>query len=94
MLPKEIHGYSIDKKDYEIMLVAALLHDYNPMHDIKFRKSHSRIPRVTSTLEQIRKKRIHDAYFNFTDEDLIKFFRKSNLPYCQQKSMQQYIHNI
>ncbi len=80
MLPKEIHGYSIDKKDYEIMLVAALLHDYNPMHDIKFRKSHTRIPRVTSTLEQIRKKRIHDAYFNFTDEDLIKFFRKSDSP--------------
>ena len=85
MLPKEIHGYSIDKKDYEIMLVAALLHDYNPMHDIKFRKSHSRIPRVTSTLEQIRKKRIHDAYFNFTDEDLIKFFRKSESPLLPTK---------
>ena len=85
MLPKEIHGYSIDKKDYEIMLVAALLHDYNPMHDIKFRKSHTRIPRVTSTLEQIRKKRIHDAYFNFTDEDLIKFFRKSESPLLPTK---------
>ena len=36
MLPKEIHGYLIHKKDYEIMLVAALLHDYNPMQDIKF----------------------------------------------------------
>jgi hypothetical protein len=85
MLPKEIHGYGIDKKDYEIMLVAALLHDYNPMHDIKFRKSHTRIPRVTSTLEQIRKKRIHDAYFNFTDEDLIKFFRKSESPLLPTK---------
>ena len=38
------------------MLVAALLHDYNPMHDIKFRKSHSRIPRVINTLEEIRKR--------------------------------------
>jgi hypothetical protein len=85
MLPKEIHGYSNDKKDYEIMLVAALLHDYNPMHDIKFRKSHTRIPRVNSTLEQIRKKRIHDAYFNFTDEDLIKFFRKSESPLLPTK---------
>ncbi|HEY0580182.1 MAG TPA: HD domain-containing protein, partial [Candidatus Nitrosocosmicus sp.] len=85
MLPKEIHGYNIDKKDYEIMLVAALLHDYNPMHDIKFRKSHTRIPRVSSTLEQIRKKRIHDAYFNFTDEDLIKFFRKSDSPLLPTK---------
>ena len=80
MLPKEIHGYKFDRKDYEIMLVAALLHDYNPMNNIKFRKSHSRIPRVTNTIEEIRKKRIHDAYFNFTDEDLIKFFRKDESP--------------
>ena len=85
MLPKEIHGYKFDKKDYEIMLVAALLHDYNPMHDTKFRKSHSRIPRVTNTLEEIRKKRIHDAYFSFTDEDLIKFFRKYESPLLPAK---------
>jgi hypothetical protein len=85
MLPKEIHGYKFDKKDYEIMLVAALLHDYNPMHDTKYRKSHSRIPRVPHTLEEIRKKRIHDAYFSFTDDDLIKFFRKYESPLLPAK---------
>ena len=37
MLPKEIHGYNFNNKDYEIMLVAALLHDYDPMQDLKFR---------------------------------------------------------
>jgi hypothetical protein len=80
MLPKEIHGYLVHKKDYEIMLVAALLHDYNPMHDIKYRKLHSRIPRVTTTLEKIRKMKIHDAYFSFDDEELIKYFRKNDSP--------------
>ncbi|MER5175613.1 MAG: hypothetical protein ABJB73_07535 [Candidatus Nitrosocosmicus sp.] len=85
MLPKEIHGYSINKKDYEIMLVAGLLHDYNPKQEIKFRKSHSTIPRVTNTLEEIRKRRIHDAYFNFNDEELIKFFRKYDSPLIPTK---------
>jgi tRNA G46 methylase TrmB len=80
MLPKEIHSHIIQKEDYEIMLVAALLHDYNPMHDIKYRKLHSRIPRVTNTLEKIRKMRIHDAYFSFSDEGLIKYFRKNGSP--------------
>ena len=85
MLPKEIHGYLIHKKDYEIMLVAALLHDYNPMHSIKYRKSHLSIPRVTNTLEEIKKMRIHDAYFSFNNEDLTKFFRKNDSPLIPTK---------
>jgi len=85
MLPKEIHGYLIHKKDYEIMLVAALLHDYNPMHSIKYRKSHLSIPRVINTLEEIKKMRIHDAYFSFTNEDLTKFFRKNDSPLIPTK---------
>ncbi len=97
MLPKEIHGYSINEKDYEIMLIAALLHDYNPMQEIKFRKSHSRIPRVTNTLEEIRKKKIHDAYFNFNDEELIKFFTKYESPLLPTKEFStvhpQYLKN-
>ena len=81
MLPKEIHGYNFENKDYEIMVIAALLHDYDPMHDRRTRKSYSRIPRVPNTLDEIRKKRIHDAYFIFSNEDLIKFFRKNDSPY-------------
>ncbi len=64
MLPKEIHGYTITKRDYEIMLVAALLHDYDPVqgtshYDLKY----SRVPTVASTIAEIKRKRIHDAYF-------------------------------
>ena len=77
MLPKEIHGYNFNNKDYEIMLVAALLHDYDPMQDLKFRNSkYTRRPTVNNTVEELRKKRIHDAYFVFDDEELVKFFRK------------------
>ena len=86
MLPKEIHGYPINNKDYEIMLVAALLHDYDPMQDLKYRNSkYTRRPSVISTIEQLKRKRIHDAYFSFSDEELIKFFRKNESPLLPTK---------
>jgi tRNA G46 methylase TrmB len=86
MLPKEIHGLTINNKDYEIMLVAALLHDYDPMQDLKYRNSkYTRRPSVISTIEQIKKKRIHDAYFSFNEEELIKFFRKNESPLLPTK---------
>ncbi|HKX96646.1 MAG TPA: hypothetical protein VJL78_02300 [Candidatus Nitrosocosmicus sp.] len=77
MLPKEIHGYTITKRDYEIMLVAALLHDYDPVqgtseYDLKY----SRVPTVANTIAEIKRKKIHDAYFLLNSEELIRFFRK------------------
>jgi tRNA G46 methylase TrmB len=86
MLPKEIRGYSINSKDYEIMLVAALLHDYDPVQDIKFRNSkYTRRPTVSNTIEELRGKRIHDAYFIFNNEELVKFFRKYESPLLPTK---------
>ena len=82
MLPKEIHGYTITKRDYEIMLVAALLHDYDPVqgtttyYDLKY----SRVPTVPNTVEEIKRKRIHDAYFLLNSEELVRFFRKYKSP--------------
>lgn len=81
MLPKEIHGYTITSKDYEIMLVAALLHDYDPVigtskHDLKY----LRVPAVSSTIDELKRKRIHEAYFELTNDDFIKFFRKQESP--------------
>lgn len=81
MLPKEIHGYTITKRDYEIMLVAALLHDYDPVqgtsyYDLKY----SRVPTVANTIAEIKRKRIHDAYFLLNSEELIRFFRKYESP--------------
>ncbi|WP_458720104.1 HD domain-containing protein [Candidatus Nitrosocosmicus sp. R] len=77
MLPKEIHGYTITNRDYEIMLVAALLHDYDPdqgtsHYDLKY----TRVPTVANTIAEIKNKRIHDAYFLLNSEELVRFFRK------------------
>ena len=81
MLPKEIHGYTITKRDYEIMLVAALLHDYDPVQgnshkDLKY----LRVPTVANTVAEIKRKRIHDAYFLLNSEELVRFFRKYESP--------------
>ena len=81
MLPKEIHGYTITKRDYEIMLVAALLHDYdtvqgNSNNDLKY----LRVPTVANTVAEIKRKRIHDAYFLLNSEELVRFFRKYESP--------------
>nr|MBA3749425.1 hypothetical protein [Nitrosopumilus sp.] len=38
-----------------------------------------------NTIEELRKKRIHDAYFIFNDEELVKFFRKYESPLLPTK---------
>jgi len=81
MLPKEIHGYTITKRDYEIMLVAALLHDYDPVQGTShYDLMYSRVPTVASTITEIKRKRIHDAYFILNIEELVRFFRKNASP--------------
>ena len=81
MLPKEIHGYTITKRDYEIMLVAALLHDYDPVQGTShYDLMYSRVPTVANTIAEIKRKRIHDAYYMLNSEELIRFFRKYESP--------------
>jgi len=81
MLPKEIHGYTITKRDYEIMLVAALLHDYDPVQGTShYDLMYSRVPTVANTITEIKRKRIHDAYFILNSEELVRFFRKNASP--------------
>lgn len=81
MLPNELHGYSFDKRDYEIILVAGLLHDYDPIQGFKGNNiKYTRVPTVNNTVNEIRKKRIHDAYFTFNNEDLTIYFKSSEQP--------------
>lgn len=81
MLPREIHGYTISSRDYEIMLVAALLHDYDPVQGTTHPNSKFyRIPTVASTVSEVKRKKIHDAYFSLTSDEFIKFFRKHGSP--------------
>jgi tRNA G46 methylase TrmB len=81
MLPKEIHGYTITSKDFEIMVVAALLHDYDPVIGTShYELRYSRVPTVSSTIEELKRTRIHDAYFMLTNNEFIRFFRKYESP--------------
>ncbi len=81
MLPKEIHGYTITGRDYEIMLVAALLHDYDPVTGSSgYELNYSRVPTVKNTIAVIKKRRIHEAYFILNNDEFMMFFRKYESP--------------
>jgi hypothetical protein len=90
MLPNSIYDYRFTSNDVEIMLVGALLHDYDPLqfsyvsNDSKpekygYPESESQIrsiigPKVSRTIEIIQRYHIHDAYFKMDAQDLEKLF--------------------
>jgi tRNA G46 methylase TrmB len=80
MLPKEFHGHSFNSKDYEIILIAALLHDYDP-DQIYANMENNEIqqpkgPKVQRTINEICKTRIHDAYFTMNKLEFEDYFRE------------------
>jgi tRNA G46 methylase TrmB len=80
MLPKEFHGHSFNSKDYEIILIAALLHDYDP-DQIYANMENNEIqqpkgPKVQRTINEICKTRIHDAYFTMNKLEFEGYFRE------------------
>jgi tRNA G46 methylase TrmB len=80
MLPKEFHGHSFNSKDYEIILVAGLLHDYDP--DQMYANTQNNAtqqpkgPKVQRTIDEICKTRIHDAYFTMNKLEFEDYFRE------------------
>ncbi|WP_148685183.1 HD domain-containing protein [Candidatus Nitrosocosmicus hydrocola] len=86
MLPKEIHGYTLTSKDFEVVVVAALLHDYDPVIGTShYELKYSRVPTVPSTIVELKRRRIHDAYFMMTNDEFIRFFRKYESPLLPAK---------
>lgn len=91
MLPNTINNYRFFTDDIEILLVSALLHDYDPLqftHNVNDTKREinghpnqgSTIrpllgPRVYRTIETIRRYQIHDAYFKLNHHDLERVFK-------------------
>ena len=90
MLPNSIYDYRFTANDVEIILVGALLHDYDPLQfsyvssesnpeKRGYPESESQIrpivgPRVSRTIEIIQRYHIHDAYFKLDAQDLEKLF--------------------
>ena len=80
MLPKEFHGHRFNSKDYEIILVAGLLHDYDP--DQMYANTENNAtqqpkgPKVQRTIDEICKTRIHDAYFTMSEVEFENYFRE------------------
>jgi tRNA G46 methylase TrmB len=80
MMPKQFHNHNFSSRDYELILIAALLHDYDPaqvyssteQRDMKEPKG----PEVKRTINEIRKTRIHDAYFTMNRNDFEDYFRE------------------
>jgi hypothetical protein len=90
MLPSSIYDYRFSADEIEIMLVSALLHDYDPLQ-FSYSSSRSRIenhsysesgsairpiigPRVYRTIDIIQRYQIHDAYFKLDPQELEKLF--------------------
>jgi hypothetical protein len=90
MLPSSIDGYRFSADEIEIMLVAALLHDYDPLQftyssnrskpeNHGYPESELKIrpiigPRVYRTIEIIQRYQIHDAYFKLDPQEIEKLF--------------------
>lgn len=82
MLPKEFRGHSFSSKEYELILVAGLLHDYDPVQIMapKYESNkgthQQKGPKVRRTIDEIFKTRILDAYFTMNGTEFERYFRE------------------
>lgn len=104
MLPNAISDYKFSADDIEIILVAALLHDYDPLQ-FTYNGNSSRPetngypasrpsirssvgPRVKRTIETIQRYQIHDAYFKLDQLDLERVFENFSFKFRTQPDLQ------
>ena len=95
MLPIRIDNYRFSADDIEIILVAALLHDYDPLQFTYNSNPNSGSsvrssvgPRVNRTIETIQRYQIHDAYFKLDQTDLEIVFENYSFKVSAQPQTQ------
>lgn len=104
MLPNTINNYRFTADDIEILLVSALLHDYDPLQftyngnsskpeNNGYPQQGSAIrpsvgPRVHRTIETIQRYQIHDAYFKLDQPDLERVFENFSFKVRTQPDVQ------
>ena len=104
MLPNAISDYRFSAEDIEFILVAALLHDYDPLQ-FTYNGNSSRPetngyptsgpsirpsvgPRVQRTINTIQRYQIHDAYFKLDQLDLERVFENFSFKVRTQPDLQ------
>jgi tRNA G46 methylase TrmB len=75
MIPKEFQGVKLGPKDYELAVVAGLLHDYDPVEPLVASKG-PKGPSVTRTMQELARNRILDAYFTMDKNEFENYFRE------------------
>ena len=104
MLPNTINNFRFTADDIEILLVSALLHDYDPLQftyngysskpeNNGYPQQGSAIrpsvgPRVYRTIETIQRYQIHDAYFKLDQPDLERVFENFSFKVRTQPDVQ------
>ena len=76
MIPKEFQQFIFGPRDYELMLVAGLLHDYDPAQALASDTGAPKGPSVARTTEELEKTRILDAYFTLNRDEFENYFRE------------------
>ena len=79
MLPEELHGYYFSEEEYEYLIVASLLHDYDP-YQYNYKTSIGLYryegPKVDNTIRELLNIRIIDAYFSMNVIEFKNYFRQ------------------
>lgn len=78
MLPPEFHGYRFSAREIEMLIVAGLLHDFDPTqlrssYD-SYEANEPSAPKVSRTIAELHRTRIHDAYFILNALEFERFF--------------------
>ena len=75
MIPREFQEVKFGSKDYELALVAALLHDYDPVQPLVSIDG-PKGPNVIRTMHELARNRILDAYFMMNKDEFENYFRE------------------
>ncbi len=79
MVPKEFEQFAFGPKDYELVLLAGLLHDYDPAQPLASHEG-PRGPSVARTIQELSRARILDAYYTMGREEFADYFRAFQSP--------------
>ncbi|MFL6512340.1 MAG: hypothetical protein ACJ70X_05275, partial [Nitrososphaera sp.] len=75
MIPKQLKEVQFGWKDYELSLVAGLLHDYDPVQSL-ISEGGPKGPSVNRTMQELSRNRIIDAYFTMSRDEFENYFRE------------------